>query len=299
LSLALLAAELMKNGPASAGDGDGLSGGLADLGEGALGIMVEGAKNRLSSLLGNADAILRNPAFLRADFPDEAFQASLRDLRSALRRRENEGATGGAKALGSEEGLRGLDLDAARGYWKAHYKPEEMRFVAVGDFEDELALSEATATLAAIPAPEASPVRQTREAGASPTSATRKISLGPADFLVAPRGAYALLAELLAMKRSGEGSGGPWTLDGAGLGISLPASDAGALDLGSSTAVELARSRALSRIFDDSGRALALAMARAVAAGGSGREPFVFASEIERASVEELRKAADRLFAGS
>ena len=300
VSLALLAAELMKSGAASEGGGDGLVGGLADLGGGALGIVIDGAKSGLAALLGKADAILRDPAFLRADFPDETFQAALRDLRSALRRRENEGRPGDAKPLGSEEGLRGLDLDAVRGYWRAHFKPEAIRVVAVGDFENEPALAGATGTPASTPAPLAppSPVRQAGEAGASATSAPRRVSLGPADFLVAPRGTYALLAELLALRQAGGGSGALWTLDGAGLDLSLPASGIGAIELGPSATIEQARSRALSRIFDDSGRALALAMARAIAAGGTGREPFVLATEIERTSAEQLRGAADRLFAG-
>ncbi|MEI6386893.1 MAG: hypothetical protein WCQ50_09665, partial [Spirochaetota bacterium] len=141
LVLALMADELRSEWPGNRlGIGDRVgsrsvaaTARVAQIGPADLAILMEGPISDPSGLAELVRSCAAKPAFLDATFPEQRFQAVLRDLRSATRKRGLEGAVGNS-SLGSEKGLLGVDLAVARNWWKTWVADAIPSIVAVGAF---------------------------------------------------------------------------------------------------------------------------------------------------------------------
>jgi hypothetical protein len=334
LLLALVAADMVKppgSREHSAVDSGirppSLEAGLVDLGQDSLGIVIEGNCDDIFTALPRIGAALRSPAFLAEGFPDEAFQSSLRDLRLAERGRALAAASAAVPAagLGSEKGLRSLDLRAIRAYWKANLRLETIAFAAVGAFDPAAlakALGAATGEASARPFGPApmkanSGIATIAQAGpASPAKGAVFLAIDlPRESLQGTTGgAVAIIMELLSMSAL-HGEDWRWRLEGRGLrlepviagqiaprleafrqGLDRLERELDMRPVSSSPgggALNLARAKALARLFDGPvPHLVAVAMASDLASGGDGGALFALASEIEGAGEREIRAAS-------
>jgi len=303
---------------------------IADSGEGGLSISFAGPAPALAMLVPLLPAALASPAFLAADFPEEAFQAALRELRAAARRRELADPLASGSPLGNEAGLRGLGLEDVRRYWRENIEHRRLSFVLVGKLDPGplaaafAGLSERAGAPASAPKETTSRSRAGLEAATVFAKASGTIILLREGFFGSvTRGTMATLAEWISLNQ-GQGLALEWELEGRGLRLSFSdeagrggafellrasllrlASTEGksAVSLGpSESSVELATRaaglRALSRLFEgEEALGLALAMAEDLSAGGDGSAPFLLAAEIEKTGGPELRAAARALAA--
>lgn len=138
LALSLMARGNLDRSLAKAGAG--LS--LVELGSADLGLLIESPRKELPDLLALLAAAFVEPAFLKAGFPEAEFEASLRSLRLAERRRAQSpfGDSSGGKqnpsfsSLGSAAGLHGLGLEEARSFWIAAVPKIRPQIAVLGDF---------------------------------------------------------------------------------------------------------------------------------------------------------------------
>ncbi len=216
LCLALIARDLLAGSSAGAAEGSALVSAVADLGEG-LGILAVGENGKVADLLARVEATLRSPAFLAPDFRDEDFQAGLRDLRTAARLRESAGLVDGDSQLGDEVGLRGIGLEALRGFWKTWAPTRRIALALVGDLAEGDLVSQARSDVSGFLV---HPGAGSGETASEKTSfrvskslLTLSIPLG--EFLNCPRSALVLLSEFLAYDLPA--SGRPWSVEGEGL----------------------------------------------------------------------------------
>lgn len=330
LVLALLADELRSAWPGDRhGDRTGAATAqVAQIGATDLAILLEGPIADPAGLAELLRSRAAKPEFMEATFPEQRFQAVLRDLRFATRKRGLEG-TAGHPALGTEKGLLDADLESARSSWRSWVKDAIPSIVAVGAFSSSPARGSTAAGVVlppggtpnpALPAANG-PVAATiatavgfdsgaaaghgttaiRLFAAGPGIATRAVLTLPADLLA---GDVAILGELLAAEGV-LGRDRPWSAAGSTLtfmaearqeqdpAARISASFGDSTRLVTADSVKAAKVRSLFSLFGRGDPSeLALAMAGDIAAGGDGTWPFRLASEIETADASSVRRAA-------